>query len=190
MKKILMVAAAAAAAALSAVPASAQTAGTNLTINLNAQVGSVCGAYRAGGQVVAINFGELASVATTATVTPASQGSVTYRCNSPVGFTRTISSANGGFLSRNNAPNPTAENHIPFFFAHGGGSGLGIPSQQLTAAVITNLNASSAFLAGQTGGLTFSINGVQAAVGGNDAPGTTVFAGTYQDTVTIAITAN
>ena len=61
---------------------------------------------------------------------------------------------------------------------------------QLTAPVTNTFGGSAAFLAGQTGSINFQTFGVQAAPGGNEAPGTTVFAGTYQDTVTITVTAN
>lgn len=183
MKKILMVAAA--AAALSAVPASAQT----LTYGLNAQVATVCGVYKFDGPTVAVDFGALAATPA-ATAVPAGAGSASYRCNAVNGFSRTVTSANSGFLTLNGAPTTDNTRRIRFDMSHGGGSGLGFPLQQLTAPVVSTLGGSTAFLAGQTGSINFSTFGVQAAPGPNEAPGTTVFAGTYQDTVTITVTAN
>lgn len=184
MKKILMVAAA--AAALSAVPASAQT----LTYGLNAQVASVCGVYKSDGPTVTVNFGQLATTPAGTAVAATGVGSATYRCNSTAGFAREIRSINNGFLTLNGTATTDDTRRIRFDMSHGGGSGLGFAFQQLTAPVLTTLGGSTAFLNGQTGSIGFQTFGVQAAPGGNNAPGTTVFAGAYQDTVTITVTAN
>ena len=186
MKKILMVAAA--AAALSAMPASAQT----LTYGLTAQVASVCGVYRSSGQTVAVDFGQLAATPAGVALPEVGAGSASYRCNSATGFTRTISSANSGFLVRNGVATTDPLNRIPFNIRHGGGSGLGFAAQQLTGPINTSFGGSGAFLAGQTGSVLFTTFGVDAgpSANNNNAPGTTVFAGNYQDTVTITVTAN
>jgi spore coat protein U-like protein len=183
MKKIAIIAIA--LSAVSAVPASAQT----LTYNLNAQVAPVCGVYSSAGTSIDVDFGALASVASDASVNvPA--GSATYRCNSTNGFTRTITSQNNGFMTLDG--NATTDNtrRIAFTMTHGGGSSLGFAAQQLSTALSNSFPASNAFLNGQTGGVSFQAFGVQSEAGGNGSPGTTVYAGNYQDTVTITVTAN
>lgn len=185
MKKIFCGAVAAIAFATIATPAMAND---NLTYNLDADVGSVCGAYNSNGATITVPFGDLAGIPAANQVTVGA-GSATYRCNSAAGFTRTISSLHDGKLVRTGG-NGDGNNSIAFEMSHGGGSGLGFAFQSLATAKVTNLGGSAAFLAGQTGGVTFRVNGVQAAVGGNNAPGTTVFAGDYTDVVTIAINAN
>ncbi len=100
-------------------------------------------------------------------------GSFTYQCNSAAGFTRTISSASGGFLVN-------GSQQIPYNVASGGGSGLGFAATQLTAPIVTSLGGSTAFIAGQTGSFRVSVSGSTAGL----------FAGTYADDVTLAVTAN
>ena len=182
MKKFAI---AAMAATMFAAPALADN---SITYSLDGDVGSICGVYRHNGTAfvtnVPVNFNELS--ATSANVA-ASGGSATYRCNSAAGFTRNISSANNGVLRRDGSAGG-ALNEIAYRMSHGGGSGLSFTAQQLTASKITNLGGSPAFLAGQTGSVNFEVTGVQAPAGGNQAPGTTVYAGNYTDTVTIAVT--
>lgn len=113
---------------------------------------------------------EIIDLSTTAQQT---LGSFTYSCNSAAGFTRTITSANGGTL---NGGSQT----IAYLFSHGGGSGLGVSPVSLSAPVITNLSGSTAFIAGQTGSVRVEVPGGTAGL----------FAGTYSDDITIAITAN
>lgn len=183
MKKIALLAAS--LAAVAAVPASAQT----LTYNLNAQVAPVCGVYNSTGTSIDVDFGALASVPSDTSVNvPA--GSATYRCNSTAGFTRTVTSQNNGFMTRDGIATTDEARRIAFTITHGGGNGLGFGATQLATPLSNSFNASSAFLEGQTGGVSFQAFGVQTAPGGNDSIGTTVFAGDYQDTVTITVTAN
>lgn len=106
-------------------------------------------------------------------------GSITYKCNSAAGFTRTISSANAGLLIRTGSSGGNA-NSLAYNLGHGGGSGLGFSATQLTTPVVTNLNGSTAFVNGQTGSVKFSLPAL---------PGS-VYAGTYADTVTVNVTAN
>ncbi len=183
MKKIALFVAG--IAALGAIPASAQT----LTYNLNAQVAPVCGVYSSAGTSINVDFGALAGVPSSDTV-DVSAGSATYRCNSTNGFTRTISSLNNGFMTLNGANTTDNTRRIRFNMAHGGDNGIGFAAQQLTAPVSNSFIAGTAFLNGETGAVSFQAYGVQAAAGGNGSPGTTVFAGNYQDTVTITVTAN
>lgn len=183
MKKIALIAAG--VAALAAVPASAQS----LTYNLNAQVAPSCGVYNASGSTIPVDFGQLAAVATSSTVDVAA-GEATYRCNSANGFSRTITSANNGFLTLDGQPTTEAARRIRFNMAHTGASGLSFSAQQLTSPLSNTFAGSTAFLAGETGNVSFQAFGVQGAAGGNGAPGTTVYAGNYRDTVTITVTAN
>jgi hypothetical protein len=182
MKKLLV---ASAAIAATATPAAAQT----LTYELEAEVAVKCGVYKSDGPTVPVNFTDLSTTPSDTFITE-SAGSATYRCNAPGGFTRTISSANGGVMIRTGSSGG-AGNSIPFEMSHGGGSGLGTGGfVPLTSNVISNLGGSTAFLNGQTGGVNFRVAGVAAAPGGNEAPGTTVFAGDYTDVVTISVVAN
>ena len=183
MKKLLALAVLSA----SVVGASQAMADDSLTYNLGADVSTVCGAYKYDGPVVAVDFSDLSAVDTGTTV-DVGAGSATYRCNAPGGFTRTISSQNNGYLFRSGTAGGS-NNQIAYTMQHGGGSGLGFASTGLTSALVQNFSGSGAFLAGQTGSVTFHINGVS-SVGGNNSPGTTVFAGDYADVVTIAVTAN
>jgi len=84
---------------MAAASTSAYASPTTLTYNLEADVGVVCGVYKSDGPTVTVDFGELANTDTSTWVTKP-VGSATYRCNSPNGFTRTISSANSGVLKR------------------------------------------------------------------------------------------
>lgn len=117
-------------------------------------------------------------------------GEATYRCNSVNGFSRTITSQNNGFLTLGGQPTNDAARRIRFNMAHTGASGLSFSAQQLTAPVSNTFAGSTAFLAGETGEVSFQAFGVQGDVGGNGSPGTTVYAGDYSDTVTITVTAN
>jgi spore coat protein U-like protein len=182
MKKITLIAAG--IAAVAAVPTSAQT----LTYNLNAQVAPTCGVYNAAGATIPVDFGQLAAVPTSTTVDVAA-GEATYRCNSVNGFTRTITSQNNGFLTLDGATTTDNARRIRFNMAHTGNSGLSFSAQQLSSPVNNTFGGSTAFLAGETGNVSFQAFGVQGAAGGNGSPGTTVYAGNYRDTVTITVTA-
>ena len=171
--------------ALSGAPLGAQ----NLTYDINAQVGPVCGVYNSTGTVINVDFGSLADVASDATVNAAA-GSATYRCNVLAGFTRTIASQNSGWLTLDGNPTTETSRRIRFTMAHGGGSGLGFAAQQLTAPANRSFTGNSTWLAGQTGGVSFQASGVRGAPAANGVPGTTVLAGNYRDTVTITLTAN
>lgn len=183
MKKIALIAAG--FAALAAAPVSAQT----LTYNLNAQAAPSCGVYNSAGATIPVNFGQLATVAPSNTVDVAA-GEATYRCNSADGFTRTITSQNNGYLTLDGTATTESARRIRFNMVHSGTSGLAFSAQQLTSPLSNSFGGSTAFLAGQTGNVSFQAFGVQGDVGGNGSPGTTVYAGNYSDTVTITVTAN
>lgn len=157
--------------------------------NVSAQVSPTCGVYSATGPVINVDFGSLSDVATTATVSIGA-GSATYRCTSRAGFTRTITSQNNGWLTLGGTPTTDATRRIRFDMAHGGGNALSFGMQQLTAPVIRNFPSTPVWLSGQTGAVTFQAYGVRAAPTANGAPGTTVRAGNYRDTVTISILSN
>ncbi|MBJ7447906.1 MAG: spore coat protein U domain-containing protein [Brevundimonas sp.] len=185
----------AAAAVALATPAAAQISpNQDLTINVNASVAGQCGVFNqsnvAGGNpVTTINFGDLAATPAANTVT-APAFSALYICNSANGFSRAISSANGGSLWRAGTSGG-ANNAIPYTLQHGGGSGLGFAAQQLTATRTDTFGGSAAYLAGQAGSITLRVNGVQVPSAANAAFNTTsVFAGNYADVVTVDITAN
>lgn len=167
--------------------AAAQTASGQLSYDLSAEVGSVCGAYNSSGTEIDVDFGELSNTATTSTVEE-SAGSASYACNSPNGFTRTFSSANGGYLFRSGT-NGGNQNQIAYEMKHGGGSGLSMDWTQLSSAASSDLSGSG-FLTGQTGGVDFRVYGVRSTNSdANGASHTTVFAGDYSDVVTITLTA-
>ncbi len=156
---------------------------------LNAQIAPVCGVYNAGGRTIDVNFGSLANVATTASVSVGA-GSATYRCTTRVGFTRTITSQNNGWLTLEGNATTDPVRRIRFDMSHGGGNGLSFAMRQITAPLSRNFPGSTVWLAGQTGAVTFQAFGVRAAPVGPGVPGTTVLAGNYRDTVTITLTAN
>lgn len=190
MKKILLVAAA--AAAMSASPAFAQSApaptfGDSLTVNLAADVAARCDARLNGGDgtVLNIDFETLSSTATTAQVTKPG-ASITYICNDADGFTRTFTSANGGFLTLGGTPTTDAARRIRWTLQHGGGP-INFAETQLTAPLA---RTHGAFLEGVTGSLTFRADGVSKLDNsGSGTQVTTVFAGDYSDVMTIAIAA-
>ena len=171
--------------ALVATPLGAQT----LTYNTNAQVAPVCGVYNSTGAMIDVDFGALADVAASATVS-VEAGSATYRCNGRTGFTRTIASQNNGWLTLDGNPTTDNSRRIRFTITHGGGSGLSFAARQLTAPFSRNYPGNSTWLAGQTGGISFQASGARGAPAANGVPGTTVMAGNYRDTVTITVTAN
>jgi len=185
MKKLLI-----AIAALTTVAATPAFAETTKDFDVTASVGSVCGAFRDGENDISVPFSDLALTPTTSVITANGTG-VGYRCNSPGGFIRTITSANKGKLVRAGASAADALNSIPFKMNHGGGSSLSFSEVSLSVDKVDTFPGAPAFLTGQTGTVTFSIPGVAVSSGNNyGAPGTSVFAGTYADTVTISITAN
>lgn len=164
-----------------------QTPAGQISYDLNAEVGSVCGAFNSTGTEIDVDFGELANTATTSTIEQ-SAGSASYACNSPNGFTRTFASANGGYLYRSGT-NGGAQNQIAYEMKHGGGNGLSMDWTQLSASATADLNG-NAFLSGQTGAVDFRVYGVRSTnSNANGASHTTVFAGDYSDVVTITLTA-
>lgn len=181
MKKFLI-----AIAALTTVAATPAFAQSSVTYDLNASVASICG-ITGESTNIAVSFGTLA---TTPSSTELRVGGSTpaYRCNSPVGFTRTISSVNNGKLVRVGS-NGDAANSIPFTMDHGGYSGLAFTAASLLVNKVDTINASADILYGQTGSVFFNVKGVATSNTERSAPGTTVYAGTYSDTVTISVTA-
>ena len=101
-------------------------------------------------------------------------GSFTYVCNNPGGFTRTFSSTNAGTMTG------SGSGSIAYNFGSGGGSGLGESQTSLSSPLVTNLSGSGAFANGQPGSVRFNLPAVP----------TGLFAGTYNDTVTLEIAVN
>jgi spore coat protein U-like protein len=181
-----------AAAAMVAAPALAQEkpspAGAGLTYALDADVGVVCGVYNTGGATVAVPFGDLA-VRTASQRTEVS-AKIVYRCNTVGGFTRTITSANDGALVRQGEATSGA-NRIAYRFSETSTDrNLSYRDGPLTM-VMSEHAGSQAFLTGVESVQSFNVPGVLNTRGGfaDGAPGTTVFAGDYTDTVTVSITA-
>ncbi len=190
MKKILACAAALAAlTAASAASAQAPTFSDTLRVNLAADVAVRCDARldAGNGTALSIDFDTLSSTDSQAQVTR-ENGTVSYICNDVDGFSRTISSANGGYLTFNGVATTAANRRIRYT-VEGGGAGLGLAfaQVQLTAPLVTNHGA---ILNSQLHLLTFRANGVsQLDPGGSGSQVTTVFAGDYSDVMTIAIAA-
>jgi hypothetical protein len=174
----------------------------SLTVGIDAEVSSVCGAQviRANGGDLAIDFNDLASTPAINKVLNA-QGRLYYVCNSADGLTRTFTSQNGGFLYRAGTGGGT-NNQIPWTFEHLGTNaqpGLAVSERQLTVPFTGTIPGSAALLAGlgnqaAVGGpgpdLRIRAQGVQVAstlVGVNT---TNVFAGDYNDVLTIGIIPN
>ncbi|MEM9781721.1 MAG: hypothetical protein AAF899_04515 [Pseudomonadota bacterium] len=170
----------------------AGAAAQDLTYNLTAEVEPVCGAFSSAADADGAqdkDFGVLSDIDTSTQVTATGGGgSITYVCNAPGGFTRTISSQNNGFLFREGTVGG-GEDQIAYTVQHGGGSGLSFAERQLTAPEVSIFSGAPAFVEGQTGSITFRTFGVRETTT-NDAVATTVRAGTYTDVVTVAITAN
>jgi len=100
-------------------------------------------------------------------------GSITYKCNNPSGFTRTIESANDGQLVN-------GSQGIDYNVASGGGSGLSFGPKQLTVPEVTNLGGSPAFANGQTGNFRVQVPSLPGGL----------FAGDYTDTITVSVAGN
>lgn len=188
MRKIALITAGLAAlgGALLAAPASAQS----LTLRLEAGVRPVCGVANGRTGPVNVAFGALANIATNQQVTRQA-GSVTYRCNTLAGFTRRVTSQNGGFMTLNGEPTTQDARRIPFTLQQTGTHGFS--QRQLTTALVTNHRPGSnaaAVLRGGGGNVVFRAFGVRTAANGAAPAGTRVFAGEYRDTVTITVTAN
>lgn len=177
---------AAASALFVSAPALAQT----LSYDLTAEVGQVCGVYNAEGQTIEVDFGALAN-------TPADQFIgraaviVTYRCNVRAGFTRTVSSQNGGYLTLGGNTTGDPARRIQFTMQHWGADGFNY--QQLTTPRVSthrDTATNQRYLRGEDARVWFRAYGVRAPAAGGAPAGTRVFAGEYRDTVTITIMAN
>lgn len=191
MKKIILAAVAATGFVASPAFAQANNNGVvgNVVMNLTADVSSICGAVDFLNPVT-VNFNDLATVATTATVTRSNGLSII--CNDADGGTVTTTSANAGQLRRNGTLTG-AGNVIPYTVGITGGSGLAVPAgTSLATPVSRTFSGSTAYLAGQSMTVNFTTNGVlESNVGNvNEGERTTVFAGNYTDTVTVSVTAN
>lgn len=183
-----------ASAALVAAPAMAAdlapaAVGSGLTFALDADVGVICGVYSTAGTTIPVDFGDLA--ARTATQRVSIDANVVYRCNTVGGFTRTVASANGGNLVRQGS-GATTNNRIAYRFGEvSSDRTLAVRDTPLTTNVSTDHAGSTTYLTGVESTMNFNIPGVKNERSGiaGGAPGTTVFAGDYADTVTVSITA-
>ena len=176
--------------AAGAVSASGAAMAQNVNYALNAEVGQLCGAYNAEGQTVAVDFGSLANTLPNQFI-QRSAGDITYRCNVLAGFTRTVTSQNGGFMTLGGASTTDNARRIRFTMRHAGANGFGY--RQLTTPRVNSLRDSATnrrFLNGQNARIFFRAFGVRGPATSTGPVGTRVFAGNYRDTVTITITAN
>jgi spore coat protein U-like protein len=173
-----------------ALGAAGSASAQNVSFALGGDVSQTCGAFNGQTNAVDVDFGALANTPVGEQVTQRA-GSVTYRCNNRDGFTRTIASQNGGFMTLNGDATTDEARRIAFFMQHTGPHGF--RSLQLTSPLITTHRdgvGSTGFLRGNNGNVLFRASGVQTPTVGGAPAGTQVFAGTYRDTVTITVTAN
>lgn len=183
-----------AAAALVGAPAFAAdlapaAAGSGLTFALDADVSVICGVYSTTGTTIAVPFGDLAARRQNDRATFDAQ--VVYRCNTVGGFSRMVSSANGGNLVRQ-GDGATTANRIAYRFGEiSADRTLVTRDGPLGSSVKSDHAGSQAFLTGVRSTMNFNVPGVMNDFGNvaGEAPGTTVFAGDYADTVTVSITA-
>lgn len=160
------------------------------TYAISAQIQQVCGAYNAEGQTVAVDFGALANTPPNQFVQRAA-GDITYRCNVLAGFTRAVTSQNGGFMTLGGQTTTDNARRIRFTMQQSGADGFSY--RQLTSPRVTTHRDSATnrrFLNGQTARLFFRAFGVRGPATSVGPVGTQVFAGEYRDTVTLTITAN
>lgn len=176
------------AVGLPAVPGTAVA--QTVTLNVNAQVPQICGTYNTEGQVVPVDFGALADILPTQFV-QRSAGDITYRCNVAAGFTRTVTSQNNGWLTLGGQATTSSTRRIRFTMQQQGADGFSY-TQLTSPRVRTLVDAprSRRYLNGQTAVIGFRAYGVRGPATNAGPPSTTVFAGTYRDTVTLSITAN
>ncbi len=192
MKKILL---AASVAALAGVPVYAQQATSTLTINLSGEVETICTANNNSATDATVNrsFGTLSDSYTTEVIRTDeinNANQLTYVCNAPDGFTRTITSQNGGKLFRDDSTGG-AGNEINYTMDHGGANGLAFDNEELATPRIDTFAGATDWVDGQLGTIVFETYGVRVTdPDGNGADRTTVFAGTYTDVVTVVLTAN
>jgi spore coat protein U-like protein len=176
--------------AAGAMSASGVAVAQTLTYALDAQVGQVCGAHNDEGQTVAVDFGALANTPPDQFIWRAA-GDITYRCNVLAGFTRTVASQNGGFLTLGGQPTSESARRVLFTMQHWGADGFNY-TQLAAPRVSTHRDTAGnpRFLNGENARVWFRAYGVQGTATGSAPAGTQVFAGDYRDTVTLTITAN
>jgi spore coat protein U-like protein len=195
MKKTLALIASTTAVAFAA-PVSAQSTGNQNPIvhELEGEVAGICTLADFQASPIQIDFGMLSDVDVGQQTNPADVNGMTVICNDPDGGTLSITSQNQGILKREGS-NGGAQNTVGYTVVLSGGSGLGDPTgtvRTLGNPVQKTFAASSAFLNGQSFSLSFRANGVRetGVANANQGTRTTVFAGIYTDTVTVAVTAN
>jgi hypothetical protein len=132
------------------------------------------------GEVLPVS--EVTSDAASATVnltTPGDQriATLTYTCNSPTGLTRQISSLNNGALKSGNQLIPYEASHTSA--QNSGGTDLNFADTQLAGTLVSHTGPSSDLIRGLKGYFNVNIPSLPA----------NLYAGTYTDTVTIAVSA-
>ena len=145
-----------------AFPAAAQTGQSSATTVIYGTVPTVC----------TVDLGAASAMLQLETG-PQALTSVEYTCNSPNGFTRRISSQNGGALRRGTQA-------IPYLISQSGSGALAVGSTSLGGPYSDQVPAFDQLVVGSGGTLSAEIPAVPAGL----------FAGDYTDTVTIEITPN
>lgn len=102
-----------------------------------------------------------------------SVGVLVYTCNNIDGFSRTISSLNGGALVQGSS-------RIPYTFSHGGPAALPLGPTVLTAPIAAHIAPFASITVGETAPVSVAVSG--STVG--------LLAGSYEDVVTVAISAD
>lgn len=153
---------------------------TTLTYNLIGVIDGTCGVFNSPNAALTdidVDFGTLNSLGSS-TVNPTQQTrDVVYVCNNATGFSRTISSANGGQLETDDGG---ANEVINYTLAHTGGEpNLDFTANELTSTISTSQTVNDNFLSGVDATLTFDIPG-----------GESVFSGVYTDVVTLQVVSN
>lgn len=100
-------------------------------------------------------------------------GDLTYTCTNPGGFSRSVSSANGGKLQ-------SGSQSINYQVSHTGTGSMAFSATQLASAYTSGHSGSADFAAGQTAKMYITVPSVPS----------NLLAGTYTDTLTVSITAN
>ncbi|WP_448659884.1 hypothetical protein ACPVPU_05055 [Sphingomonas sp. CJ99] len=164
----------------------------SVSLTLEGDVGPLCVATDASGNpqpVISIDLGSVTNTPVGTQTAAAEVVSLRYVCNAANGFTRVLASQNQGFLVREGSAGGPG-NAIPYFVSGDGTAGLQFQSVQLVSPLTTSVGGSQQFLQGAPGNLSVRVAGVLQQAGQGLAPTTTIFAGNYSDTVTLAVTAN
>ncbi|MEW4449088.1 hypothetical protein [Qipengyuania sp. JC766] len=160
-----------------------------VSITLTGEVDAVCGISDADLSRTEINFGILSNI-DAGQQSDEVTNTVSLICNDPDGGTVTISSENGGVLTRTGSSGGSG-NEIGYSVALTNGSAISVPPSTLSTPVIHTFLGSPDLISGQPVSISFRANGVRVgSPAGNGAVSTSVYAGIYSDVVRVSVTAN